>query len=224
MVSGLETGVVENVSDVGLFSNRCAVWLKPCGMMVVSTLNRNWKSFALASVGAEYVLRWLQRGTHQWDKFVTPDELAHHLGNNKLGISEQAGVVYSPFADKWSLSSDMDVNYMVVAEGGTLEEREVAGLVRCARVASRGDKRFLITHSEIFPGSFASTTETTDYLVQALGLRRTSVLRWGPRGMQQLSEVKTGRFEIEGFAGNAGPDHIDQFHGMPEFLRTLRGM
>ena len=109
--------VVVHGSDVGALLNRCATMLKPGGLMVVSALNRNWKSFALAIVGAEYVLRWLPRGTHQWDKFVTPDELAHHLANNKLGITEQAGVVYSPFADKWSLSSDMDVNYMVVAEG-----------------------------------------------------------------------------------------------------------
>ena len=109
--------VVEHVTDVGVFLNRCAAMLKPGGLMVVSTLNRNWKSFALAIVGAEYVLRWLPRGTHQWDKFVTPDELAHHLHDNKLAITEQAGVVYSPFADRWSLSSDMDVNYMVVAEG-----------------------------------------------------------------------------------------------------------
>ena len=109
--------VVEHVTDVGMFLDRCAAMLKPGGMMVISTLNRNWKSFALAIVGAEYVLRWLPRGTHQWDKFVTPDELAHHLENNKLAITEQAGVVYSPFADRWSLSSDMDVNYMVVAEG-----------------------------------------------------------------------------------------------------------
>ena len=87
--------VIEHVSDVGLFLDRCAAMLKPGGMMVVSTLNRNWKSFALAIVGAEYVLRWLPRGTHQWDKFVTPDELAHHLHNNRLGITEQAGVVYS---------------------------------------------------------------------------------------------------------------------------------
>ena len=71
--------VVEHVSDVGMFLNRCAAMLKPGGLMVISTLNRNWKSFALAIVGAEYVLRWLPRGTHQWDKFVTPDELAHHL-------------------------------------------------------------------------------------------------------------------------------------------------
>jgi 2-polyprenyl-6-hydroxyphenyl methylase/3-demethylubiquinone-9 3-methyltransferase len=90
--------------------------LKPGGLMVVSTLNRNWKSFALAIVGAEYVLRWLPRGTHQWEKFVTPDELAKYLLDNRLVITEQTGVVYSPFADKWSLSSDTDVNYMVIAE------------------------------------------------------------------------------------------------------------
>jgi 2-polyprenyl-6-hydroxyphenyl methylase/3-demethylubiquinone-9 3-methyltransferase len=108
--------VVEHVADVGLFLDRCAAMLKPGGMLVVSTLNRNWKSFALGIVAAEYVLRWLPRGTHQWDKFVTPDELAVHLERNKLGITEQSGVIYSPLADKWSLSSDMDVNYMVVAE------------------------------------------------------------------------------------------------------------
>ncbi|WP_024339281.1 bifunctional 2-polyprenyl-6-hydroxyphenol methylase/3-demethylubiquinol 3-O-methyltransferase UbiG [Bradyrhizobium japonicum] len=108
--------VVEHVTDVGVFLKRCASMLKPNGLMVVSTLNRNWKSFALAIVGAEYVLRWLPRGTHEWNKFVTPDELAKHLLDNRLVITEQTGVVYSPFADKWSLSSDMDVNYMVVAE------------------------------------------------------------------------------------------------------------
>ncbi|GLR98810.1 MULTISPECIES: bifunctional 2-polyprenyl-6-hydroxyphenol methylase/3-demethylubiquinol 3-O-methyltransferase UbiG [Bradyrhizobium] len=109
--------VVEHVTDVGVFLKRCASMLKPNGLMVVSTLNRNWKSFALAIVGAEYVLRWLPRGTHEWNKFVTPDELAKHLLDNRLVITEQTGVVYSPFADKWTLSSDMDVNYMVVAEG-----------------------------------------------------------------------------------------------------------
>lgn len=109
--------VVEHVTDVGVFLKRCALMLKPNGLMVVSTLNRNWKSFALAIVGAEYVLRWLPRGTHEWNKFVTPDELAKYLLDNRLVITEQTGVVYSPFADKWSLSSDMDVNYMVVAEG-----------------------------------------------------------------------------------------------------------
>jgi 2-polyprenyl-6-hydroxyphenyl methylase / 3-demethylubiquinone-9 3-methyltransferase len=108
--------VVEHVADIGAFVSRCAAMLKPGGMLVASTLNRNWKSFALAIVGAEYVLRWLPRGTHQWSKFVTPDELTKYLLDNRLVIAEQTGVVYSPFADRWSLSSDMDVNYMVVAE------------------------------------------------------------------------------------------------------------
>jgi len=108
--------VVEHVTDVGLFLGRCAAMLKPGGMMVASTLNRNWKSFALAIVGAEYVLRWLPRGTHQWSKFVTPDELTKHLLDNRLVVTEQSGVVYNPFADRWGLSADMDVNYMVVAE------------------------------------------------------------------------------------------------------------
>ncbi|MBR0873510.1 bifunctional 2-polyprenyl-6-hydroxyphenol methylase/3-demethylubiquinol 3-O-methyltransferase UbiG [Bradyrhizobium tropiciagri] len=108
--------VVEHVVDVGAFLKRCAAMLKPGGLMVVSTLNRNWKSFALAIVGAEYVLRWLPRGTHEWNKFVTPAELERYLGDLNLTITEQAGVVYNPLADKWSVSSDMDVNYMVVAE------------------------------------------------------------------------------------------------------------
>ncbi len=108
--------VVEHVANVGMFLDRCAALLKPTSMMVASTINRTWKSFALAIVGAEYILRWLPRGTHQWDKFVTPAELTHHLERNKLAISDQAGVVYNPLADRWSLSSDMDVNYMVIAE------------------------------------------------------------------------------------------------------------
>jgi len=90
-----------------------------------------------------------------------------------------------------------------------------------ARSASAGNKRFVFTHSEIFPGTFASTTETADYLIRELGLKRTPVVRWGPRGMQQLSEVRSGGLTILGFAGNSAPDHIDQFHSMPEFLKLL---
>jgi 2-polyprenyl-6-hydroxyphenyl methylase / 3-demethylubiquinone-9 3-methyltransferase len=108
--------VVEHVADLASFIERCAAQTKRSGLMTVATLNRTWKSFALAIVGAEYVLRWLPRGTHEWGKFVTPDELANHIRRNGLEITEQTGVVYSPLTDKWSLSSDMDVNYMVVAE------------------------------------------------------------------------------------------------------------
>ncbi|RIK99459.1 MAG: bifunctional 3-demethylubiquinol 3-O-methyltransferase/2-polyprenyl-6-hydroxyphenol methylase [Proteobacteria bacterium] len=109
--------VVEHVTDVGAFLGHCAALMKPAGLMVVSTLNRTWKSFALAIVGAEYVLRWLPRGTHQWDKFVTPDELAHHLAASRLIVTDQVGVIYNPLADRWSISArDLDVNYMVTAE------------------------------------------------------------------------------------------------------------
>lgn len=109
----------------------------------------------------------------------------------------------------------------VLALGGALDSRNLEVFVQFAQAAVRGNKRFVVTHSEIFPGTFASTTETADYLLHALGLRRTPVLRWGPRGMQQLSEVHAGGFDLLGFAGNTAPDHIDQLHGMPEFLERL---
>lgn len=109
----------------------------------------------------------------------------------------------------------------VMEKGGTLDTTNLNVFVRFARSAMRGEKQFVVTHSEIFPGTFASTTETADYLVQALGLRRTPVLRWGPNGMQQLSEVRQGQFEILGFAGNTGPDHIDHVHGLPDFLGRI---
>ena len=93
-----------------------------------------------------------------------------------------------------------------------------------AKDAATGQKRMLITHSEVFPGTFASTTETTDWLLRQLKLRRVPVLRWGPGGMQQLSEVRRGRLTVMGFAGNSAPDHMDHFHGMATWLRTLRKM
>ena len=108
-----------------------------------------------------------------------------------------------------------------LADGGALDTTNLAAFAAFARAAVRGEKRFLVTHSEIFPGTFASTTETADWLLGALGLQRTPVLRWGPRGMQQLSEVRAGRFALMGFAGNTAPDHIDQLHAMPELLARL---
>ena len=108
--------VVEHVADVGLFVEVCAGMVKPGGLLFVATLNRTMKSFALAIVGAEYVLRWLPRGTHQWDKFVTPVELETAVEKARLSVTGERGVVYNPLADRWQLSSDMDVNYMLVAE------------------------------------------------------------------------------------------------------------
>lgn len=109
----------------------------------------------------------------------------------------------------------------VIADGGTLDTTNLVAFRDFARAAMSGEKRFLVTHSEIFPGTFASTTETADWLLQSLGLRRTPVLAWGPRGMQQLSEVQSGRFELRGYAGNSAPDHVDQLHAMPELLARL---
>ncbi len=108
--------VVEHVADVTAFVSTCAAMVKPGGLMIVATLNRTLKSFALAIVGAEYVLRWLPRGTHQWDKFVTPDELETALEKSGLRVIGERGVIYNLLADRWQLSSDMDVNYMMVAE------------------------------------------------------------------------------------------------------------
>ena len=107
--------VVEHVTDVGLFLSRCAEMVKPGGLMFAATLNRTLKSFALAIVGAEYILRWLPRGTHQWDKFVTPNELEIAFAQGGLDVIAETGVIYNLLADRWQLSTDMDVNYMLVA-------------------------------------------------------------------------------------------------------------
>lgn len=93
--------------------------------------------------------------------------------------------------------------------------------VRLAHDAIAGRKRLLVTHSEVFPGTFASTTETADYLVRQIGAARWPVLKWGPVGMQQLSEVKQGGLEVQGFAGNSAPDHVDHLYGIDEFMRLL---
>jgi 2-polyprenyl-6-hydroxyphenyl methylase / 3-demethylubiquinone-9 3-methyltransferase len=108
--------VVEHVTDVSLFVELAAETVKPGGLMFVATLNRTAKSYALAIVGAEYILRWLPRGTHQWDKFVTPDELEIGVEQSGLRITGETGVIYNLFADRWQLSTDTDVNYMIVAE------------------------------------------------------------------------------------------------------------
>lgn len=94
--------------------------------------------------------------------------------------------------------------------------------LKLARDAMAGRKQAIITYSEIFPGTYASTTETADYLVAQLGLRRKAILRWGPMGSQQLSEVKQGRFRMAGYAGNSAPDHVDQLHSLPEYLKWFR--
>jgi 2-polyprenyl-6-hydroxyphenyl methylase / 3-demethylubiquinone-9 3-methyltransferase len=107
--------VVEHVADFDLFIEEAAALVKPGGLMFVATINRTIKSFALLIVGAEYILRWVPRGTHQWDKFITPDELEIALERGGLSLIGETGVIYNLLADRFQLATDMDANYMVVA-------------------------------------------------------------------------------------------------------------
>lgn len=90
-----------------------------------------------------------------------------------------------------------------------------------AREAIAGRKTMLITHSEIFPGTFASTTETAEWLLRELGINRRAILAWGPMKTQQLSEAKSGAFYLLGFAGNSAPDHVDQLHALADWLGMM---
>ncbi len=112
----LNMEVIEHVADLNLFLKSCASMLKPGGMMFVATINRTAKAFALAVVGAEYVLGWLPRGTHDWNKFVKPLELDTALTRAGLEVGQETGVMFNPLTGGWLLARDMDVNYMVVAK------------------------------------------------------------------------------------------------------------
>jgi 2-polyprenyl-6-hydroxyphenyl methylase/3-demethylubiquinone-9 3-methyltransferase len=111
----LNMEVVEHVSDPAQFIRTCASMVKPKGLMFVATINRTFKSFALAIIGAEYILGWLPRGTHQWESLITPDELRGHLEDAGLKPIQTVGVIYNPLTGNWQRSRDTDVNYMVLA-------------------------------------------------------------------------------------------------------------
>ena len=107
--------VVEHVADLKLFVARCAEMVKPGGLMVAATINRTLKSFALAIVGAEYVLGWLPRGTHQLGQVRHAGRARDRHGTRRPAHHRRRGVIYNPLADRWELSTDTDVNYMVLA-------------------------------------------------------------------------------------------------------------
>ena len=111
----LNMEVVEHVADFRVFLAISAGLVKPGGAMVLSTLNRTLKALALAKIGAEYVLRWLPRGTHDWRKFVRPSELAAGLKSGGADITELKGMSYDPIGDEWRLSGDLAVNYLAFA-------------------------------------------------------------------------------------------------------------
>jgi 2-polyprenyl-6-hydroxyphenyl methylase/3-demethylubiquinone-9 3-methyltransferase len=115
--------VVEHVADVPAFVAACCRAVKPGGLLVMATINRTLRAYALAIVGGEYVLGWLPTGTHQWEKFVTPDELADAIEDGGLEVADRRGVVYNPFADQWMLARDTAVNYMISAKSPAMTAR-----------------------------------------------------------------------------------------------------
>ncbi|MCG7493965.1 bifunctional 2-polyprenyl-6-hydroxyphenol methylase/3-demethylubiquinol 3-O-methyltransferase UbiG [Thalassobius sp. Cn5-15] len=112
----LNMEVVEHVADPQAYLTACQQLLKPGGLMICSTINRNAKSFAMAIVGAEYVMRWLPKGTHEWNKFITPDELFALIGNAGLEAVDRKGFVFNPISWQWTISDrDLSVNYVTAS-------------------------------------------------------------------------------------------------------------
>ncbi len=111
----LNMEVIEHVADPQAFVSACAGLLTKDGVMFLATLNRTLKAFALAIIGAEYVLRWLPKGTHDWHKFITPAELEVMAAKAELDIVSSTGVSFNPLADQWTQTGDMSVNYMAIA-------------------------------------------------------------------------------------------------------------
>lgn len=107
--------VLEHVPSPAAFLKLCASVIKPGGVLLLSTLNRTAKSYLLAIIGAEYLLRWLPAGTHQWERFITPDEMRRDLQAAGLKIFNLKGMIYDPFSRGWRLSADADVNYLAAA-------------------------------------------------------------------------------------------------------------
>ena len=108
----LNMEVVEHVSNINLFIQNCSKLVKKNGIMFVATINKNLKSYIFAILGAEYILRWLPIGTHDWDKFLTPHDLETVVNKNNFVSDEIVGMKFNLFSKKWSKSSDSSVNYI----------------------------------------------------------------------------------------------------------------
>ena len=108
----LNMEVIEHVSNVNLFIQNCSKLIKKKGIMFVATLNKNLKSYIFGIVGAEYILRWLPIGTHDWDKFLTPQDLEDIVCNNNFLADETVGMKFNIFSNKWNKSNDTSVNYI----------------------------------------------------------------------------------------------------------------
>jgi 2-polyprenyl-6-hydroxyphenyl methylase/3-demethylubiquinone-9 3-methyltransferase len=108
--------VIEHVSDIEIFMAACAKLLKPGGLILGATLNRTLKSLVLAKMVAEYVLRWVPTGTHDWRKFVRPSEFCYHMRNNGLDVLDITGMQFNLLDDDWNFSKDLNINYFITAE------------------------------------------------------------------------------------------------------------
>jgi 2-polyprenyl-6-hydroxyphenyl methylase/3-demethylubiquinone-9 3-methyltransferase len=108
--------IIEHVADPEAFLRTCSRLIAPGGIMIVATLNRTLKSLALGKVAAEYVLRWVPAGTHDWNQFLKPDEIRRMLSEEPVAVRGPYGLAYNPLTDRWSESADADVNFMMVAE------------------------------------------------------------------------------------------------------------
>ena len=111
----LNLEIVEHVEDVDLYFQSCAKLLKKNGLMFTATLNRTFVSFVKAIIGAEYVLRWLPVGTHDWNKFLKPKEIEEKINNLNFSVKEIEGLEFSPFTQKWKRSKDLSVNYIITS-------------------------------------------------------------------------------------------------------------
>ena len=109
----LNMEIIEHVQDIDFFINSCSKLLKKNGLMFVATLNKTLKSYMFAIIGAEYVLRWLPIGTHDWEKFVRPEDLKKILSKNNLKLEKLDGMNFNIIKDEWSMSSDTSINYIV---------------------------------------------------------------------------------------------------------------
>ena len=109
----LNMEIVEHVEDVNFFIKKSSELLKKNGLMFVATLNRTLKSYILAIIGAEYILRWLPIGTHEWNKFLTPEELTNFGQKNSLLVEKIDGMVFNPLSNRWKVSQDCAVNYII---------------------------------------------------------------------------------------------------------------
>ena len=109
----LNMEIIEHVEDINFFINSCSELLKKDGLMFIATLNKTLKSYMFAIIGAEYVLRWLPIGTHNWEKFVRPEDLKKILSKNNLKLEKLDGMNFNIIKDEWSISSDTSINYII---------------------------------------------------------------------------------------------------------------